>query len=852
MTNELSQKIKDIDIREEMKQSFMDYAMSVIVSRALPDVRDGLKPVHRRILYSMYELNNTPDKPFKKSARIVGEVMGKYHPHGDSSIYEATVRLAQDFSTRYLLVDGQGNFGSIDEDPPAAMRYTEARLSKNAMEMINDIEANTVDWSPNFDNTLEEPRVLPALLPNLLLNGANGIAVGMATSIPPHNLREVVEAILHLVDNKDATIQDLMNFVKGPDFPTGGIILGDKGIKQAYMTGRGQVTVRSVANIEENKKGRQSIVVTEIPYQVSKKRIIEQIADLVKDAKLEGISDLRDESDKDGMRLVIEIKRDAVAHVVLNNLYKYTLLQTTFSTNMLAIVKGQPKVLNLREVLKNYLEHRIDVIRRRTTFFLDKAQARDHIVQGLLIVQDNIDNVIKDIRSSQTTGEAHDLLVSKYALSSAQATAVLDMQLRRITALEKKKLEDEHNELLAKITDYQDILARDERVDGIIKEEVSRLIEKSKDVRRTQLLPDPGELTDEDLIPDEQMAIFMTDQGYIKRVPLNQFEEQKKGGRGKGGLTTRENDFVKHFFVSSNHASILFFSNLGKAYDLKVYELPEASRQAKGSNIANLLELTQDEKITAVIPVTEFKEGSHLVMLTRNGVIKKSDLTFFKDIRARGLIAIGLDEGDSLNWVGLSDGNSHIIIGTKKGYSIRFSEEDVRSMGRNARGVKSITLREGDQIVSLDILSGDLLNVSQVDEAEDEIETEVETEEELENSPMVNYDDALPKLLTVTTEGKGKRTPVSFYRVQSRGGRGIINIKLKKNSEVASILLVQPEDQIMIATLKGVVIRQKVSEIRTMGRSTQGVILQKLSGDDKVITVQLVVDSGEEEVLEEN
>lgn len=834
----MADNILDIDIKDEMKQSFMDYAMSVIVSRALPDVRDGLKPVHRRILYAMYELNNTPDKPFKKSARIVGEVMGKYHPHGDSSIYDAAVRLAQDFSTRYMLVDGQGNFGSIDDDPPAAMRYTEARLSKPAMEMLTDIDANTVDWNPNFDNTLQEPQVLPALLPNLLINGTTGIAVGMATSIPPHNMKEVIEATLHLVDNENCEIIDLIQFIKGPDFPTGGIILGDSGIKQAYLTGKGSLMVRSLLHVEENKKGRLSIVVNEIPYQISKKRIIEQIADLVRDGKLEGISDLRDESDKDGMRIVVEIKRDAVPQVVINNLYKHTLLQSSFSINLLAIVKRQPKVLNIKQILENYLEHRREVIKRRTQFFLDKALGRDHIVKGLLIVQNNIDGVIKDIRASNSTQEAHDTLVAKYNLSTIQATAVLDMQLRRITALEKKKLEDEEADLSNKIADFKDILARIERVNIIIKEELTRVLDKYKDARRTQLLPDPGQLTNEDLIPDEQMALFMTDQGYIKRVPLTEFEQQSRGGRGKGGLKTRENDFVKHFFVSSNHASVLFFSNKGRIYDLKVYDIPESSRQAKGSSIANLLELASDEKITAVIQVSEFKEDHYLVMLTKKGSIKKSNLSYFDNIRNKGIIAITLEEGDELGWVGLSDGKSHIIIGTQNGFSIRFEETDVRATGRSSMGVKAISLRNGDEIVSLDVLSGELLEKSLPSAQEDS-----ENEEE-----VLEIDDTLPKLLTVTTDGQGKRTPLNLYRVQSRAGMGIINIKLKeKNSKVASILLVNPSDEIMIATFKGMVIRQKVQEIRTMGRSTKGVRLQKLDSDDKVISVQLVLESVEDD-----
>lgn len=844
--------IIDIDIRDEMKQSFMDYAMSVIVSRALPDVRDGLKPVHRRIFYGMHELNMTPDKPFKKSARLVGEVLGKFHPHGDRSIYDAMVRMAQDFAIRYPMVDGQGNFGSIDDDPPAAMRYTEARMSKIATEMLVDLDAKTVDWSPNFDGTLEEPKVLPAVIPNLLVNGVTGIAVGMATSIPPHNLEEVCAALIYLIDNPEASIPDLMMYVKAPDFPTGGMILGEEGAKQAYLTGRGGVTIRSVINIEENKKGRTSIIVSEIPYQVSKRRILEQIAELVKDGKLEGISDLRDESDKDGMRIVIETKRDAVPQVVINNLYKYTLLQSNFSIILLAIVDNKPEILNLKQILEAYLGHRRNIITRRTQFYLDKASARDHIVQGLLIVQDNIDEVIKLIRNSQSTNEAHELLVQKYELSTAQATAVLDMQLRRITALEKQKLDDEHMDLLAKINDFNDILAKPERVNSIIKEELTRISEKYKNGRRTQLLPDPGEITNEDLIPNEQMAIFITNQGYIKRVALDQFEQQARGGRGKGGLTTRENDFLKHFFVSSNHDVVLFFTNKGTVHSLKVYQLPESSRQAKGSSIANLLNISNDAFITAVVPVTKFEDTHHLVMLTKKGVIKKSDLSMFSNIRSNGIIAIGLDEGDELGWVGLSDGESHFIIGTCKGYSIKFHENDVRSMGRNARGVKSISLRDGDSIVSFDIVHGHLVpqDTSEEDEDQELISAADYVNSEEEEIQAGNE----PQLLTVTDDGMGKRTPLSMYRLQSRGGMGIINIKLRPSSKVCSILVVTGEEHMVMVTQKGMVIRQKVSEIRTIGRSSKGVKLQRLDDDDKVISVQIVldVDTEEENTSEEN
>ncbi len=858
--------IIEIDIKDEMKNSFMDYAMSVIVSRALPDVRDGLKPVHRRILYAMHELNMTPDKPFKKSARLVGEVLGKFHPHGDTAIYDAMVRMAQDFSTRYLMVDGQGNFGSIDDDPPAAMRYTEARLSKIATEMLVDIDANTVNWIDNFDGTLQEPTVLPALVPNLLLNGVIGIAVGMATSIPPHNLEEITSALVHLIDNKDATSLDLHEFVKGPDFPTGGIILGDRGIKQAYTTGRGSVTVRGILHVEENKKGKVSIVASEIPYQISKKRLIEQIADLVRDKKLEGVSDLRDESDKDGMRLVVDLKRDAIPQVVINNLFQQTLLQSNFSINMLAIVDKKPQVLELRQILVEYLKHRNEVITRRTQFFLDKAYARDHIVQGLLVVQENIDLVIKDIRSSNSTAEAQEKLMSNYQLTTLQATAVLDMQLRRLTALEKKKLDDEHMELMLKINDFKDILANPERIDNIIKEELARVTEKHKDKRRTQLAIDPGEFRNEDLIPDEEMAIFITNQGYIKRVHLDEFENQNRGGRGKGGLTTRDEDFVKHFFVASSHASILFMTNRGIVYVLKAYELPESGRQAKGSNISNLLPLEKEEYITAVIPVSEFSEDHYLFMLTKKGLIKKSSLPFFKNIRNRGIIAIELGEGDELGWVGLSDSNSQVVIGTSNGFATRYPEAKVRPTGRKSRGVKAISLRKDDKIVSFDLVSTSIFpqedapveietndeNINE-DETNDNQDNAVVEVEEIEEDSEDNIEDvneekirAIPQLLTVTVDGFGKRTPITLYRLQSRGGMGVTNIKLdragKAKSKVSSILFVSSEDEIMIVTSKGIVIRQKVSEISLSGRSTKGVRLQKLANDDQVMAVQIVVD----------
>lgn len=833
--------IVNIDIKDEMKQSFMSYAMSVIVSRALPDVRDGLKPVHRRILYAMHELNMTPDKPFKKSARLVGEVLGKFHPHGDTSVYDAMVRMAQDFSIRYLLVDGQGNFGSVDDDPPAAMRYTEARLSKIATEMLLDLEADTVNWRDNFDETLQEPDVLPACIPNLLINGSTGIAVGMATSIPPHNLEEVCSALIHLIDNPDTPSIDLYrDFIKGPDFPTGGIIIGEYGMRQAYTTGRGSVTVRAVIVTEENKKGKISLVVNEIPYQISKRRLLEQIADLVRDKKLEGIADLRDESDKDGMRIVVDLKRDAVPQVVMNNLYKQTTLQSNFGITMLALVNRKPEILNLQQMLEAYLAHRKEIITRRTIFFLNKAKTRDHIVQGLLIVQENVDKVIKDIRASQSAQEAMDRLMTNYQLSQAQATAVLDMQLRRLTALEKKKLDDEHAELMSKINDFNEILENPQRVVSIVKDELQRVSDKHKDKRRTQLMPDPGDFRDEDLIPDEKMAIFMTEQGYIKKVFLEEFENQARGGRGKGGLTTRDEDFVKHFFTSSNHAVVLFITNRGTIFSLKVYELPETGRQAKGSSIANLLPLQPDEKVTTVIPVSKFDDNHYLVMLTKSGIIKKTKITYFETIRSSGIRAINLDENDELGWVALSDGQSNIVIGTSNGYAIRYPESNIRPLSRSSRGVNAIRLRDGDSIVSFDLVSGSLIPQDVVDESE-EIEEENLTEDEnpVELAEAVNT----PTLLTVTTDGHGKRTPLKFYRLQSRNGLGIRNIKLKTSeSKVASILFVQPEDEIMIVTFKGIVIRQKVEKINVSSRNTKGVRLQRLASDDRVMTVQLVID----------
>jgi len=859
--------IIDIDIKDEMRQSFMDYAMSVIVARALPDVRDGLKPVHRRILYAMHELNMYPDKPFKKSARLVGEVLGKYHPHGDTAVYDAMVRMAQDFSSRYQLVNGQGNFGSIDDDPAAAMRYTEAKMSKIALEMLVDLDANTVDMLPNFDGTLMEPKVLPALLPNLLLNGVTGIAVGMATNIPPHNLNEVVSALLHLIDNPETATLDLLNFITGPDFPTGGIILGSKDLTNAYLTGRGSFPVRGVIAEEENKKGKIILVISEIPYMISKRRLIEQIAALVQSGKLEGISNLRDESDRDGMRLVIELRRDAVPQVVINNLYKQTLLQTNYSINLIALINGRPKLFELKEILEAYLEHRKDVITRRTKYYLDKALSRDHIVEGLLIVQRDIDNVIKFIKESENANAAHETLIEKYNLSKEQASAVLEMQLRRLTGLEKQKLENEHMNLLTNINEYKDILETPKRIEDIIKSELTYLLEKHGDKRKTQIIDNPMEIRDEDLIPEGQMAVFITNQGYAKRVPVDLFEEQHRGGRGRGGLTTREDDFLKHFFVSSSHSFVLFFTNHGLVYALKVYEIPESSRQAKGMSVANLLSLSPNEEITAVIPVSEFSQDNYLIMLTKKGVIKKTNLSLFKNIRKNGLIAISLDEDDLLGWVELSDNNNSIIIGTSNGYAIRFHESKIRPLSRTARGVKAITLRQNDMVVSIALIPEDLIPQHLEEDFDEDVETcesddvinaeeiinpeEIVNEEELVTS---EDEDLIPEesleqeekqgiqIFTVTTNGYGKRTPITAYKNQSRGGLGLINIKLRENSKVASILCVSPKDEILIVTSQGVVIRQKVSKICSISRYTFGVRLQRLDSDDEVIIAELIVD----------
>lgn len=812
MTDFNAGKILPINISDEMKSSYLDYAMSVIVGRALPDVRDGLKPVHRRILYAMNELGMTPDKPHKKSARIVGEVLGKYHPHGDSAVYDAMVRLAQDFSTRYPLIDGHGNFGSVDGDSAAAMRYTEARMSKIALELLQDIEKDTVDFVPNFDDSLKEPAVLPSKIPNLLVNGSSGIAVGMATNIPPHNLGEVIDGVVNLIDNPDITPQELMLTVKGPDFPTGGIIMGRDGIRDAYATGRGTVRVRAQARIEKMSNGKMRIVVNELPYQVNKAKLIEKIAELVRDKKIDGITDLRDESDRTGMQVVIELRRDANANVVLNQLYKHTQLQDSFGIIMLAIVEGKPKVLNLKEVLFHYLEHQKDVIVRRTRYELAKAEARAHIVEGLRIALNNLDAVIKTIRESQTVEIARNALMERFALSDKQAQAILDMRLQRLTGLERDKLEEEYKSLVEKITYLKAVLANEHMVLSIIKEELLEVKRKYHDARRSVITDDDTKIDDEDLIAEEDMVITVTHFGYIKRISLDTYRSQKRGGRGVAGMGTKEEDFVEKLFITTTHHYILFFSNKGKVYKLKVHEIPEAGRQAKGTAIVNLIQITGDEKITSVIPVKTFDSSEYLFTATRNGVVKKTPLNEYSSSRKDGLIALGLDQGDELIDVRLTSGSDELIIGTTSGMAIRFKEEEVRSMGRTARGVRGISLGKDDQVIGL--------------------------------TQIRNNNDYL---LVVTANGFGKRTPLEDYRTQGRGGKGIMTIKpSKRNGPLVGIKVVAEDEEVMMITTEGIIIRLAVKDISAMGRSTQGVTLMKMDPKDTVVAMAKVVMKTEE------
>lgn len=801
MAEEKISQIKDRDIGVEMRDSFMDYAMSIIVSRALPDVRDGLKPVHRRILFAMSELGMAPDKPYKKSARIVGEVIGKYHPHGDSAVYETMVRMAQDFSMRYMLVDGHGNFGSIDGDMAAAMRYTEARLSKIAMEMLRDINKETIDFAPNYDGEEKEPVVLPARYPNLLVNGVSGIAVGMATNIPPHNLGEVIDGVQAMIQNPEITSMELMDYIHGPDFPTSGYILGRSGIRQAYQTGRGSVTMRAKATIEEN-NNKARIVVNELPYQVNKARLVEKIAELVREKRIEGITDLRDESDRNGMRVVIELRRDVNPSVVLNNLYKHTAMQSTFGVNMLAIVNNEPKLLTLREVLHHYIQHQIEVIRRRTQYDLKKAEARAHILDGLRVALDNLDEVIRMIRASNTSDVARESLIERFSLSLEQAQAIMDMRLQRLTGLEREKIENEYNELLVKIAEYREILANEELVLEIISTELNEIKERFGDERRTEITVGEESILDEDLIPKEEVIVTVTHTGYIKRSPVTTFRSQKRGGRGVIGMDMKDTDFVQHLFVTNSHNHLLFFTDKGKVYRIKAYEIPELGRTARGTPVINLIQIEQGESVNAVISVEQFEGDQHLFFATKQGVVKKTRLDDYTNIRKGGLIAINMREDDELIEVKLTDGKQEIIMGTSYGMSIRFSESNVRPMGRSATGVKGITLDEGDAVIGMDIVDDD------------------------------------QKVLIVTSKGYGKRTPGSDYRIQTRGGKGIKTMNVTdKNGKLAGLKVVKDEEDLMIITTSGTLIRMDIEGISTMGRNTQGVKLIHIRDEDSVATI---------------
>ncbi|MFD2658292.1 DNA gyrase subunit A [Gracilibacillus thailandensis] len=816
MVDQNRPQVQEINIGQEMRTSFLDYAMSVIVSRALPDVRDGMKPVHRRILYALNDQGMHADKAYKKSARIVGDVIGKYHPHGDSAVYDAMVRMAQDFSYRYMLVDGHGNFGSVDGDPPAAMRYTEARMSKISMEMLRDINKDTIDYMDNYDGSEREPKVLPAKFPNLLVNGASGIAVGMATNIPPHHLGETIDAILAISQNPEISISELMEeYIYGPDFPTAGEILGRSGIRRAYETGKGSITIRAKTEIEEQANGKSRILVSEIPYQVNKAKLVEKIADLARDKRIEGITDLRDESDRNGMRIVIELRRDANPNVVLNNLYKQTSLQTSFGINMLALVDGQPKVLNLKQCLEYYLEHQKEIITRRTQYDLNKAEARAHILEGLRTALDHIDAIITLIRQSQTTEIARDGLMNQFNLSEKQAQAILDMRLQRLTGLEREKIEDEYSQIVALIKELKEILANEEKILEIIREELLEIKEKYNDERRTEIVSGGIDLIeDEDLIPEESIVITLTHRGYIKRLPASTYRAQRRGGRGVQGMGTNDDDFVEHLVSCSTHDTVLFFSNKGKVYRSKGYEVPEFNRTAKGIPIINLLEVEQGEWINAVITVSEYKEDWYLFFTTKYGISKRTSLPQFANIRKGGLIALNLREGDELISVRLTDGDKDILIGTKNGYVIRFEESQIRSMGRTAAGVKGISLREDDEVVSMEILEED------------------------------QY------VLNVTENGYGKRTPVDEYRRTNRGGKGIFTANItEKTGRVVAVKNVTTEEDIMIMTVSGVLIRMQVEGISTTGRNTQGVRLIRLQEEEKVATVAKV--DREEEMVEE-
>ena len=819
-------RIKDVDVKEEMKSSFLDYSMSVIISRALPDVRDGLKPVHRRILYTMYEKGLDPNKPYHKCADTVGAVLGAYHPHGDASVYDALVRLAQDFSMRYMLVDGHGNFGSVDGDPPAAYRYTEARMSKISCEMLTDIDKKTVDFQPNFDDRLEEPTVLPSRFPNLLVNGSDGIAVGMATKIPPHNLGETIDAACALIDNPDIDLAGLMDYMPGPDFPTGGIIMGRSGIRASYATGRGKITVRAKTEIVEAKNGRYKIIVTELPYQVNKARLIEYIADLVKDKRIDGISNIEDHSDRQGMHIEIDVKREASASIVLNNLFNLTQLQTTFGAIMLAIVDGVPKILNLKEMLTEYVNFQQEIIRRRTEFDLKKAKDREHILEGLKIAIDFIDEVISIIRNSKDQATAKVNLMERFGLDDVQAQAIVQMRLGQLTNMERTKIEDEIAALKTKIEEYNAILADEGRQREIIKEELIVIRNKFADPRRTEICAVNGEVDIEDLIPNQKCVLTLTQFGYVKRLAVDTYKIQNRGGRGVSGMSRREEDVATEMFVINSHDYVLFFTDKGRVYRLKCYEVPEGSRQSKGMNIANLLPIAADEKVTSMIRVPEFDEEKYLVMVTKQGIIKRISLNAYNTARKGGLIALELNEGDELAWVRLTDGNQQVIVATKNGLAIRFEETDVRPMGRQARGVKAISLREGDCVVGMCVVTNDDL------------------------------------ILTASETGFGRISNVSDYRLQSRGGKGITNYHTEKYGNVAAVSAVKLDEDIIIISQEGVIIRIAADTVRICNRPSKGVTLMRIGENDKVVTVaraphedsesEKTEETAEEENSEEN
>lgn len=803
-------RILPVNLEQEMRNSYIDYAMSVIVSRALPDVRDGLKPVHRRILYAMQEAGMTSGKPYKKSARIVGEVLGKYHPHGDSSVYDAIVRMAQDFSMRYMLADGHGNFGSVDGDPPAAMRYTEVRMAKIAELMLQDIDKDTVDFVPNYDESLKEPSVLPSKFPELLVNGTSGIAVGMATNIPPHNMSEVIDGVLMLIDNPDASVEELMTVIKGPDFPTGALIMGTTGIRDAYTTGRGSVKMRAKAHIETMSNGKPRIVVTELPYQVNKARLIEKIAELARDKQIEGITDLRDESDRKGMSIVIELRKDINPDIMLNQLYKHTQLQDTFGVIMLALVDNQPRILTLKQVLHYYIQHQEDVITRRTRYELSKAEARAHILEGLTIALDHLDAVITTIRESQTADIARNALMDGFKLSEKQAQAILDLRLQRLTGLEREKIEEEYQEVLKKIEWLKSVLADESKIMTIIKEELTAVKEKYGDARRTTITYDMSEMSEEDLIADEDVVLTISHNNYIKRMKLDTYNKQNRGGQGILGMSTKEGDFVENILITTTHHTILFFTSRGRVHYLKAYQIAEASRQARGTALINLLKLDKGEKITAVLQVREYNPAKFLFMATRKGIVKKVQLSEFNTSRKLGVIALKLDDDDELIGVKQTDGQKQIVIGTRNGYAIIFDEEEVRSMGRIARGVKGIKLRDGDEVVGMDTIKRD------------------------------------SEILTVTAGGYGKRTKVEEYTTHHRGAMGVINLRVtEKTGEVIGLKVVRDGQELMLISTNGIIIRTGLDKISVIGRASQGVIIMKTAEDDKVASMAILTQKAE-------